>query len=115
MIHTTRRIGAAINQITEEDKCVRRWIARQHIYEVEELRATTVNVADDISLHSEWSPVDWRCVLMFVISSMKRGSLCISVQLGSDSNHGVFSFPRPIAVSSQRKASTCLPCKRYAE
>src|SRR6185369_9815797 len=116
VLHASRRIGATVDQVPEKDERVRIGIARQHIKQVEKLSAASVNIAYDKGFHSAWSPVCSRfLVLILSINSMKRGSWCMSDQLGSDSNHGTFSLPKPIAVSSHLSASTWRPWSRYAD
>jgi hypothetical protein len=56
MLHASRRVGATVDQVTQEDESVRTGIARQHIEQVEELSAAAVNVAYYKGFHSEWSP-----------------------------------------------------------
>ena len=60
---------------------------RMAVEQVEELRASTMYVTHDKGSHSDCSPGCSRWLLMRFINSTKRGSSCMSVQFGSDSNH----------------------------
>src|SRR6185503_2677367 len=83
---TARRIGAAIDQVAKKNERVCFRISRQHIEQVEELRAPSVDVTNNESFHSVWFPGSTRWPLMPFINSRKRGSSCMSVQFGSVSN-----------------------------
>src|SRR5688500_15869095 len=86
VLDTARRIRAAIDQIAEKNERVCFRISRQHIEQVEELRAPSVDVTNDESFHSVWFPGSPPRSLMPLINSRKRGSSCMSVQFGSVSN-----------------------------
>src|SRR5690348_18256641 len=47
VVHAARRVGAAIDQVTEKNQRVVCRISRQHVEQVEELSATTMYVTDD--------------------------------------------------------------------
>src|SRR6185369_4516717 len=85
--NATGRIGATVDQVAQKNERVVFRISRQHVEEVEELRAAAMYVANDECFHSDWSPGCSRLLLMRFINSTKRGSSCMSVQFGSDSNH----------------------------
>src|ERR1043165_7018508 len=55
VVHAARRISAASDQVAEKHQRICLRISRQHIEQVEELRATTMYVANDKSFHAVWS------------------------------------------------------------
>ena len=55
MVHTTGRISAAVDQVAKKNERVRLRISRQHVEQIEELRASTMDVANDESSHAVWS------------------------------------------------------------
>ncbi len=63
MRDATGRIGAAVDQVAKKNERIGFRIARQHVEQVEELRATAMYVAHDKSSHSDWSP--GTCALAF--------------------------------------------------
>jgi hypothetical protein len=52
MRDAARRIGATVDQVAQKNKGVVFPIARQHVEQVEELRATAMNIADDEGSHT---------------------------------------------------------------
>src|ERR1043166_3155148 len=64
VVHAARRISAAIDQVAEKHQRICLRISRQHIEQVEELRATTMYVANDKSFHAVWSRAAGVLVLM---------------------------------------------------
>src|ERR1700754_414628 len=86
VVHTTRRVGATMDQVAKKNQRVGSRISRQHIEQIEELRASAMYVANDKSFHTVWSLAAGFLFLIPAINSTKRGSSCMSVQFGSDSN-----------------------------
>ena len=68
-------IGTAVNQITEKNQHVNVFVSRDHIHQISELGATTVDITDDEGFHAEYAS-PFSCLLLIpAISSKKRGSL----------------------------------------
>ncbi len=56
VLDASRRIGAAVDQVAEKDQRIVCRIARQHVEQVEELRAPAMYVTNDKRSHAVWSP-----------------------------------------------------------
>src|SRR6185503_19188494 len=85
-LHATGSIRAAINQVAQKNERVRGFFARKHIKETVKLGGAPVNISDDESFHAVVPSRFSSDALTLCIISLKRGSLCRSVQFGSDSN-----------------------------
>jgi hypothetical protein len=56
VVHASGRVRAAVDQVAEKDERIVRRIARQHIEQVEELRAPAMYVTNDKRTHAVCSP-----------------------------------------------------------